>query len=170
MNRTTNGLLTYAVLGILSAPSCAGQQSPAATPTHGSQPSSLDKSSCGSHEPGKCGAPSPTRRAPSTQPLSIARTETIAPGKHLEVNLSFAAAVEAKIVFDASGVLSWNIHSHTGGDMVEHRKGAGANATILFVPTAPGVYALLWKNTTNAPIIVTLAITSDRDVSCEAQH
>lgn len=169
MNRATNGLLTYAVLGILSAPSCARQQSTAATPTHGSLPSSLDKSSCGSHEPGKCGAIPPSRRARSTQPLSIARSETIAPGKHLEVSLSFAAAVEAKMTFDASAAVSWNIHSHRGGDMVEHRKGEGSNATTLFMPAAPGVYSFIWKNSTNAPITVTLALTSEGDVS-EVQH
>ena len=169
MNRATNGLLTSAVLGILSAPSCAGQQSPTAIPTHGSQPSSLDKSSCGSHEPGKCGAVAPTARARSSQPLSLARTETIAPGKHFEVDLMFASAVQAKMTYDASGIVSWNIHSHSAGEMIEHRKGEGSNETTLFVPAAPGVYSFIWKNTTNAPITLTLALTSERDVS-KVQH
>ena len=73
------------------------------------------------------------------------------------------------MTFDASAAVSWNIHSHTGGDMVEHKNGEGSHATTLFVPGAPGVYSFIWKNSTNAAITVTLALTSGGDVS-EVQH
>ena len=164
MRNATSNLLTYAVLGILSAPSCAGKQPAGVTTPTSSEPSSAEKSSCGNHEPGKCAGIAKKGPATSDKPLSISRTETIAPGKHVEVNLSFPAAVPAKATFNASGVVGWNVHSHPSGGMVEHQKGESSAGSIEFQPPAPGVYSFMWKNAGTAPVTLTLTVNSDRGV------
>ena len=169
MRNATSNLLAYAVLGILSAPSCGGSQATGATTPTSAEPPSGEKAGCGNHERGKCAGIATKTRGTSDKPLSISRTETIAPGKHVEVNLSFTAAVLAKATFNASGVVNWNVHSHPSSGMVEHQKGESATGNIEFQAPTSGVYSFMWKNISTAPVTMTVTVTSDRGVM-ELQH
>jgi hypothetical protein len=94
-NMTNTALASSAILGILMGAACgASKTQPASPTTEGTEPSTKERASCGNHEPGKCAAmsPAPPPVASSDKPLTIARTETIAPGKAVEVNLSFRSA------------------------------------------------------------------------------
>ena len=169
MKNTTSSLLTTAVLGILSGAGCAGTQPAADHPRSGAEPSG-EKHGCGNHEPGKCATVVSKSQAEADQPLSMSLTETIAPGKHVEVNLSFASAVPAKAAFSASGPVGWNVHSHPSGGMVEHQKGENANGTVVFQPPAPGVYSFMWKNVGNTPVSLRVTLTSERGGVTQLQH
>src|SRR5262245_59423296 len=95
------------MLGILmGASSCGGQQT---QPTSKAGPPSdvphKEKASCGNHEPGKCASVDSASTSPSAadKPLTISRKETVAPGKAMEINLSFRSASKVRATFQASG-------------------------------------------------------------------
>lgn len=162
MKTTNPSLVVSAILGILAGAACGGAQQTPAT----AQSTVNDKASCGNHEPGKCASvdakPAP---AASDTPLSITRNETIAPGKAIEINLSFAAAAQASATFKASAPVAWNVHSHPSGGMVEHQKGTSASGALTFQPTDAGVYSFLWKNDGDTPVTIEVAVRADRGVS-----
>jgi hypothetical protein len=160
-------LVTSAMLGILAGAACAGSQPAPATPASGGQLSDA-KNGCGNHPRGACGAPDETKApspAAASGPLSVARTETVGPGEHVEINLTFASASPAKATFKASGPVGWNVHSHPHGEMMVHEKGAGANGEISFQPPAPGTYSFLWTNDGAAPVTLEVKISADQGVS-----
>ena len=163
---TTNALVASAVLGMVLGAACGGTQEQPAMPAAGT-PSSAEKAACGNHEPGKCGAPDAKPRAPaaSDTALTIARTETIAPGGHFEINLSFASATRATASFKASSAVAWNVHSHPSGGMVEHQKGTGAAGEISFQAPGAGVYSFMWKNDGTAPVSLEVTLSGDRSVA-----
>ena len=165
LKMTTNALVASAVLGMVLGAACGGTQEQPAMPAAGT-PSSAEKAACGNHEPGKCGAPDAKPRAPaaSDTALTIARTETIAPGGHFEINLSFASATLTKATFKASAPVSWNVHSHPASGMVEHQKGASASGEIAFQPSAAGVYSFLWKNDGAAAVTIEVTVSAERGV------
>lgn len=162
----TSALLTSAVLGILAGAGCSGTRPQPSTSVVSTPEENGHKAGCGNHEPGKCatvgGKPAPLAR--SDEPLRVSRTETIAPGKALEVNLSFASATATKATFRASAPVAWNVHSHPAGGVIEHQKGAGAFGEIAFEPTTAGVYSFLWKNDGAAALTIELTIDADRSV------
>lgn len=159
-------LVASAILGLLSGAACAETQ-PHGTATPGASVTG-DKASCGNHEPGKCAATDTSKPATST-PLTIKRTETIEPGKLVEVNLSFASVVRTKASFKASSTVSWNVHSHPAGSVVEHQRGAGSSGDIVFQPDAPGVYSFMWKNDGGAAVTIELTLSGDPGVA-EMKH
>jgi hypothetical protein len=164
-------LLSSAVLGILMG-ACGGSQPEPASPTGASTDASRrEKMSCGNHEAGKCGSmdTGPAPSAASEAPLSITRKETIAPGKAVEVNLSFRKAAKAKATFNASGAVAWNVHSHPAGGMVEHQKGSSDGGEIAFEPATSGVYSFMWKNDGSAPVTLDITVSSDASVT-ELKH
>lgn len=155
------------MLGILAGAGCAGSQAPPATAATSAQPSG-GKNGCGNHPAGACGAPNeakPGTSAPDAGPLAIARTETVRPGEHVEVNLTFASASPAKATFKASGPVGWNVHSHPHGEMMIHEKGSGAAGEISFQPPAPGTYSLLWTNDGTAPVTLEVKVSAETGVS-----
>lgn len=163
MKHTSLTLVHAAMTGIIGGAACGGSPSQPAiaeSAAHG------DKAGCGNHEPGKCAAVDPKQTAAqSDHALSIARTETIAPGKAFELNLSFSTTSQVKATFKAGSPLTWNVHSHPAGGMVEHQKGAGAVGDVAFQPSTPGVYSFLWKNDGTAPVTIDVSLTGDRGVS-----
>ena len=167
---TTNAVVASAILGMVLGAACGGAQAQPSTPAAATS-SSSEKASCGNHEPGKCGAADTKPRAPaaSDAPLKLARTETIAPGGHFEVNLSFASASRVTASFKASSAVTWNVHSHPSGGVVEHQKGTGAAGEIAFQPPATGVYSFMWTNDGTAPVTLEVTLTGDRSVA-ELRH
>ncbi len=169
MSVTNKTLVGSAVLGILMGACGVKQGGDPSTPAGGSsaEASRKETMSCGNHEPGKCAAvePKTPTSASSEVPLSITRTETIAPGKAVEVNLSFRAPVKARATFKASGAVAWNVHSHPAGGLVEHQKGSSANGEIAFEPSTAGVYSFMWKNEGTTPVTIDIAVSSDANVT-----
>jgi hypothetical protein len=160
-------LVASAILGILAGAACGGTQPTPATPAASAEPNGA-KHGCGNHAPGACGAADDTKApapAADSGPLAVNRTETVAPGQHVEINLTFADATPAKAVFKASGPLGWNVHSHPKGEMMVHQKGEGAASEITFQPTAPGTYSFLWTNNGNAPVTLEVKLSAAKGVS-----
>lgn len=157
------------MLGALAGAACGGAQAEPQTATtahptadHGARG---DHDACGNHEPGKCGAPQAASSA--TQPsqagarVNITKSETIAPGKAVEVNVSFPAASHVTGKFKSSAPVAWNVHSHPAGGMVEHQKGTSAAGDILFSPQSPGVYSFMWKNEGTEPVTIDVTLSGD---------
>jgi len=159
MSDRATAIVTSAILGILSGAACATQPLvPAASA------SSADKHACGNHEPGKCAAATATP-PPADKPFSITRTETIAPGKQFELNLSFSSGAKANAKFKASASLAWNVHSHPAGGVVEHQKGAAATGDISFQAPEAGVYSFMWTNDGSAPVTLDVSVDAERGVA-----
>ena len=153
-----------AILGILAGAAWGGAQHPA-TPSV-AEPGGA-KDGCGNHPPGACAAAAEakTPTASTEAPLAIARTQTIRPGEHFEIGLTFAETTSAKATFKASGALSWNVHSHTQGQTTVHQKGSAAEGDIAFGPTAAGSYSFMWTNDGTAPVTIDAKISAARGVT-----
>jgi hypothetical protein len=171
-NTTNTALVSSAILGLLIGAGCGGKQTQPTSPTNaGTEPSNKERASCGNHEPGKCASmnAAPPSAASSDKPLSLTRIETIAPGKAVEVNLSFRSASKARATFKASGPVAWNVHSHPASGLVEHQKGTTATGEIAFEPPSPGVYSFMWKNDGATPVTLEINVSSDPGVA-ELEH
>jgi hypothetical protein len=113
---------------------------------------------------GACGATRPTDSAKSAaaSSLAIERHESIAPGKGLEVDLTFEAGAEATAVFNATGgTFAWNVHSHPDGGVVIHDKGDGSVGSFSFRAKTAGVYSFAWTNIGAQPAALAVKVTGD---------
>jgi hypothetical protein len=167
-NITNRSLVHSAILGILVGAACGGNPAQPASPgAAGTEPTNKERASCGNHEPGKCASMDATSASPpaSDKPFSTSRTEAVAPGKAVEVNLSFPSASKARATFKASAPVAWNVHSHPAGGMVEHQRGAGTSSEIAFESPNGGVYSFMWKNEGTAPVTLEITVSADPGVA-----
>lgn len=91
------------------------------------------------------------------------------PGGGAEVNFVFRAVSELSGNFKAAAPVSWNIHSHPTSGTVIHMEGVDASHELRFKPSQPGVYSVMWKNKSAAPIALDVELMPVPDVR-ELRH
>ena len=83
----------------------------------------------------------------------------LAPGQIAEVNLALQQGDTVRWDWTASETLHFNVHSHSGGGMVEHVTRQAARDQGSFTAPAAGSYSLFWQPASPTPVVLTYSIT-----------
>ncbi len=90
---------------------------------------------------------------------AFASVETISPGKVAERCGDIDPREPVAWTFSADGVLDFNIHRHSGSDVIYTNRAYGTRMLSgTFKPTLKQQWCWMWKNETNAPVTVRIAM------------
>jgi hypothetical protein len=88
----------------------------------------------------------------------------LAAGDYAEVNLVLEEGDSVLASFEASGVLTWNLHSHGGTGVVDHASGSDASGEVPFTAPEPGAYSYFWVNEGDETITLDVVVTGDGEL------
>ena len=81
-----------------------------------------------------------------------------------EVNLRMAANATLHYRWDAAANITFNVHSHAGGQVVTHVRHFGAAHEGNFTAPAAGGYSLMWENFGPQPVALRYDLTGAAEV------
>ena len=116
-----------------------------------------------------CGTP-PTTNPAAADAAPIERAFTVAPGQFVEANLRLPADSEARGHFEASGAVTWNTHSHPGGEVVVHSQGVGQSGDLVLNATSADVYSMLWENRTESALELRVVVQLPAGAGVHSWH
>lgn len=75
-----------------------------------------------------------------------------------EVDLRLENGAEVQLTFEATGEISWDVHTHEGERVDIVTSGKGAEGSSSFKASRAGTYSVLFQNTRQAPVDVTFRL------------
>ncbi len=101
-------------------------------------------------------------------PNVFSETLTIEPGSFFEVNLGMRDGGEITVRMEANQTVSWDLHSHSGGQVHIHAEGNGTEASTAFTAPAAGTYSVQIDHEHETPVEVDLGIQGEAVVASTA--
>lgn len=101
-------------------------------------------------------------------PNVFSDTLLIEPGSYFEINLGMRDGGDIQVLIEASRTVSWDLHSHSGGQVHIHVQGNGTQVSTDFTAPAAGTYSVLIEHEQEAPVEVHLGIQGEAVVASTA--
>lgn len=114
--------------------------------------------------------PAPAAAPTEPAPQDIFTALTVAPGEFAELNVTMARGAAATAVFTATGLMTWNVHSHADEQVTVHAEGTATADLVRFVAERDGTYSFLWQNKGADPLTLDVQLQTEGRVDLHSTH